>query len=349
MEFIEKYDALFTAKNEYPGSALRADQTLADLPVSYLVLDHYGQGGSKAGTLPGHVGSYDTFVADVEKLVTPFLEITRPKSFLVMGHSMGGLIAARFAERNAAKIDGVVLSSPLFGVQAPPGVSPELLQQLVMAYATPAPYGFGLADRCSTALPPTALGGIAQCLTNEGCRSCFQAPVADPNSIPACSGIFPAETWTALRAGWQFLQSPASIGCKVNPDLEAAKAGCVLGTPAYNGLTTDRSYCEFAVTHPMRGPSQTFGWISASYAAIGAANAERANLTMPTLLLHSTIDPIANPAAMTTFCGAAPNCTIKTYGPPVTSELWFHELLIETKRELPIGEIRGFINARISK
>lgn len=55
MEFIEKYDALFTGKNEYPGDALRADQTLADLPVSFLTLDHYGQGASKEGTLPGHI------------------------------------------------------------------------------------------------------------------------------------------------------------------------------------------------------------------------------------------------------------------------------------------------------
>ena len=265
-----------------------------------------------------------------------------------MGHSMGGLIATRYAERNASKVDGVVLSSPLFGVQAPPGVPAAQLQQLVMAYATPAPYGFGLGDRCSTALPPTVLGGIAQCLANAGCRSCFEAPVADPNSIPACSGIFPAATWTALRSGWQFLQSPASIGCRVNPDLEAAKAGCVFGTPAFNGLTTDRSYCEFSATHPMRGPSQTFGWVAASYAAIGVANAERANLTMPLLILRSTIDPVANPGAMATFCGAVASCALKSYGPPVTSDLWFHELLAETKRELPIGEMRGFINARIN-
>jgi hypothetical protein len=151
-----------------------------------------------------------------------------------------------------------------------------------------------------------------------------------------------------MRTGWATLQSPSSIGCKVSPDVESSKAGCAFGTPAFSGLTTDKAYCEWYSAHPLRGPQQTFGWLKASYDAIAAAKAEAAKLTMPVKVLVSPIDPIAVPSAMTSFCGSVATCTASVYAPnPSAGLFYFHELLAETNRAVPIQDVQDFIASQL--
>lgn len=347
-EFIEKYDVLFTSLHEYPVGGAAANETLADLPYSFLAIDHAGQGLSTTGVLKGHIDSYDTFVSDLENALAPFRAIKRPGQLVLFGHSMGGLIATLYAEKHPAEVSALVLSSPMMGIGAPPGVTQEQVQQLAYAYALPQPYGLGLADRCSTSLPPLVLGGIAQCLSNAGCRSCFQAPVADPNAIPACAAVgFSSEQWAGLRAGWSFLQSPASIGCPIETDEAKLKSACLFPSDTFGGNTTNKPYCEWAVTHPNRGATQTFGWLKASFDAIAKARSasELAKVTQPVLMLTTVIDPVVPAADQIGACGALASCSQTLYS-PATDGLYFHELLDEVGRARPIGEIRAFLSAR---
>lgn len=347
-EFIEKYDVLFTSLHEYPTGEAAPGETLADLPYSFLAIDHAGQGESTTGVLKGHIGSYDTYVADLERALAPFRALKHAGKLVLFGHSMGGMIATLYAEKHPTEVHALVLSSPMMGIGAPPGVTVDQVKQLAYAYTLPPPYGLGLGDRCSTALPPMVLGGIAQCLASDGCRSCFQAPVADPNVIPACTAVgFTSEQWAGLRAGWAFLQSPASIGCPIETNEAKLKATCVFPSASFGGQTSNRDYCEWFITHRNRGATQTFGWLKASFDAIAKARSagELAKITQPVLMLTTVIDPIVPAADQLATCGAIATCTQKVYS-PATDGLYFHELLDEVGRAKPIGEIRAFLSAQ---
>ncbi len=347
-EFIEKYDVLFSSRHEYPAGSASKSETLADLPFSFLTVDHAGQGESTTGVTNGHVDSFDTYVSDVERVLAPFRMADPGGKLVLFGHSMGGLIATLYAERHPSEVSALVLSSPMFGIGAPPDIPIEQVKQLAYAYALPQPYGLGLADRCSTSLPPTVLGGIAQCLTNDGCRACFQAPVADPNTVPGCDAVgFTSEQWAALRQGYAYLESPASIGCQIETDMEKLKAGCVFPSPTFNGLTTDRAYCEYFATHENRGATQTFGWVKAGFDAITKARSaeEIGKLRQPVLMLTTAIDPVVPAADQTTTCGTIASCSQTVYVPS-TDGVFFHELLAETGRAKPIAKIRAFLEAQ---
>ncbi|MBW2599814.1 MAG: lysophospholipase [Deltaproteobacteria bacterium] len=88
---------------------------LLPMGVSVWAPDHRGHGQS--GGRRGHIDSFSQYVEDLRRLV----EIARDgmaedvKIFL-LGHSLGGLIALRFAAGFPEMVDGVIISSPVLGV-----------------------------------------------------------------------------------------------------------------------------------------------------------------------------------------------------------------------------------------
>lgn len=97
-------------------------QDLTTLGFSVWVLERQGQGGSERET-PwrdlGHVDSFDPDVAAVSALVKGVIRPGPDMPLVVLGHSEGGLVALRAAQQGLA-MDGLVLSSPAFGLAAPP-------------------------------------------------------------------------------------------------------------------------------------------------------------------------------------------------------------------------------------
>ena len=109
----------------YGESAEKWFETVADLTAqgfSVWVLERQGQGGSERET-PwrdlGHVDSFDPDVAAVRALVKGVIRPTPDAPFVVLGHSEGGLVALRAAQQGLA-MDGLILSSPAFGLTALP-------------------------------------------------------------------------------------------------------------------------------------------------------------------------------------------------------------------------------------
>lgn len=86
------------------------------------VLERQGQGGSERGT-PwrdlGHVESFDPDVAVVRAMVNGVIRPKEDAPLVVLGHSEGGLVGLRAAQQGVA-MDGLVLSSPAFGLRALP-------------------------------------------------------------------------------------------------------------------------------------------------------------------------------------------------------------------------------------
>jgi alpha-beta hydrolase superfamily lysophospholipase len=76
-------------------------------------LDHVGHGRSDGER--ALIGDYDPVVDDLHLLVERARSAHDGLPVVLVGHSMGGLIATRYAERYGGGLAGVVLSAPLIG------------------------------------------------------------------------------------------------------------------------------------------------------------------------------------------------------------------------------------------
>lgn len=107
------------------------------VPRGYAVyaLDHRGHGRSEGPR--GHVGRFAEFVADLHAMRVRVEAESRGKPLVVLGHSMGGLIAVRYLLTHPSGISGAVLSSPALGLADEP---PRLLQLLGRILSIVAPW-----------------------------------------------------------------------------------------------------------------------------------------------------------------------------------------------------------------
>lgn len=89
--------------------------------VSIWAPDHRGHG--KSGGQRGHVVRFNDYVEDLHPLISMVRQnMPSGQSCILLGHSMGGLIATRYAQQYGDRIDALILSSPALGmvVAVPP-------------------------------------------------------------------------------------------------------------------------------------------------------------------------------------------------------------------------------------
>ncbi len=105
-EFIEKYAETVTDLNS-AGYAVA-------------ILDLRGQGGSERRPEDGNMGHIDRF-SDYPRDILDFfaqkVEGKMPRPYLLLGHSLGGLIALSVAGQAPGRFAGLVLSAPFVGVR----------------------------------------------------------------------------------------------------------------------------------------------------------------------------------------------------------------------------------------
>src|SRR5579875_1392898 len=76
-------------------------------------LDHAGHGRSEGERALIH--DMNAVVEDLHLLVRHAREAHPDRPLVLVGHSMGGLIATRYAQRHGEELAGLVLSAPLIG------------------------------------------------------------------------------------------------------------------------------------------------------------------------------------------------------------------------------------------
>lgn len=104
---------------EHSGRYGHVVDALCPMGASLWVYDHRGHGRSHGKR--GHVNDFDEYVQDLKMLMAlARKERTDQLPSLLLGHSMGGLIALSFARQYPQYVDGLVVSSPLLGVPKPP-------------------------------------------------------------------------------------------------------------------------------------------------------------------------------------------------------------------------------------
>jgi alpha-beta hydrolase superfamily lysophospholipase len=102
---------------EHSGRYGALTDHLIDHNYSVTAYDHRGHGLSDG--LPGHVESFGEYDDDLARIIKSVRSRSQVKSLFLIGHSMGGLIALRYAARKNSTISGAVISAPLIEVAVP--------------------------------------------------------------------------------------------------------------------------------------------------------------------------------------------------------------------------------------
>jgi alpha-beta hydrolase superfamily lysophospholipase len=104
---------------EHSGRYGHVVDTLCPMGATLWILDHRGHGRSHGKR--GHIDDFDDYIQDLSILVDMAgTDRTEGLPLLLLGHSMGGLIALSFTRKHPGCIDGLMVSSPLLGVPKPP-------------------------------------------------------------------------------------------------------------------------------------------------------------------------------------------------------------------------------------
>jgi alpha-beta hydrolase superfamily lysophospholipase len=126
--------ALAHGINEYSGRYLHVISAMLDHDLAIYVVDHRGHGESEGER--GLVIRFDDLVEDFV-LVTSQAASEHPgRPLFVLGHSMGGLIATRYALLHQDELAGLILSGPAIVIDEK--TSP-LMKKLLLSLARVAP------------------------------------------------------------------------------------------------------------------------------------------------------------------------------------------------------------------
>jgi len=121
--------------NEHIGRHLYVCEMLVGHGYAVFGSDHRGHGASEGRR--ASIESFDYFVEDLHLLVRKVREAHPERPIFMLGHSLGGLIAVRYALRYQTHLDGLVLSGPALHVG---GDAPPVLKKLGRVIATLVPH-----------------------------------------------------------------------------------------------------------------------------------------------------------------------------------------------------------------
>ena len=104
-------------RGEHTGRYTATAEALAAAGLAVWIGDLRGQG--RSGGRRGHVTTWRDFLQDVQAIVVLASAGTPQQRPVLVGHSMGGLVALHYAVERAADLSGVIVSSPLCGLAQP--------------------------------------------------------------------------------------------------------------------------------------------------------------------------------------------------------------------------------------
>jgi alpha-beta hydrolase superfamily lysophospholipase len=116
---------------EHSGRYKEFAQYFVDRGYAVAALDHNGHGRSDG--LPGYVESFEDYVGDVGLFWQECLKRFPDKPFVLVGHSLGGLISAHFLRKKQDAFVGAVLSGALAKVEpTPPWIQDKAVRLLAL-------------------------------------------------------------------------------------------------------------------------------------------------------------------------------------------------------------------------
>ncbi|HEI8866695.1 TPA: lysophospholipase [Serratia odorifera] len=98
---------------EHLGRYHYVARTLHDIGARVFGPDHLGHGLSQGERVL--IDDYDALVDDLHQVATRFQHQFPSLPLVLIGHSMGGMIASRYVQRYGEQVNALVLSGPLIG------------------------------------------------------------------------------------------------------------------------------------------------------------------------------------------------------------------------------------------
>lgn len=96
---------------------------LRELPFAIYILEHRGQGGSER-LLPepdkGHVDNFQDYVDDLSTFIDTVVRPQPQQPLTLLTHSMGGTIAALYANSHPGLVSGMILNAPMLAINTKP-------------------------------------------------------------------------------------------------------------------------------------------------------------------------------------------------------------------------------------
>ncbi len=127
---------------EHSGRYERLAQDLTSHGFLVRAMDHRGHGRSEGQR--GDCRSIDQLVGDLHRFVEAAVQENRDLPRVVIGHSLGGLIALYYAARHPQTIRAVAVSSPALALAQEPAIAKKALVHGLARIAPPTPVPNGV-------------------------------------------------------------------------------------------------------------------------------------------------------------------------------------------------------------
>jgi alpha-beta hydrolase superfamily lysophospholipase len=114
---------------EHCGRYDQLAERLMAAGYSVAAMDYRGHGQS--GGRRAHIDRFEEYLGDVENFLDEMVRVGLTRPPLLLGHSQGGLIAARFGELNGTRLQAVILSSPFLGLAVRVPVAKAMMGRVV--------------------------------------------------------------------------------------------------------------------------------------------------------------------------------------------------------------------------
>lgn len=160
-------------KDEHIGRYAELTAALVGAGYTVYAQDHRGHG--KSGGPRGVIRRFDDYVDDLDLLVERARSEADGRPLFLLGHSMGGLIAARYALGHQATLSGLILTSAAFVIgEDVPAWKKQLLLVLSRLFPNrPLSSGLGDVNYLSRDLEVQRLFGEDPLCNNEPTRLGF--------------------------------------------------------------------------------------------------------------------------------------------------------------------------------
>lgn len=114
---------LLSGRTEFMAKYAELLYDLRDLPFSFFLYDHRGQGGSErliAEHDKGYVHDFQDYVDDLSIFIETVVKPDGTRPLVVLSHSMGGLVAALYANGHPGRVQGLILCAPMLAINTAP-------------------------------------------------------------------------------------------------------------------------------------------------------------------------------------------------------------------------------------